>query len=48
MAISNKQINTRINELIQSIIKVSDIINHQTREIQDLNEDDLALKKRDK
>ena len=41
MVISNKQINTRITELIQIISKVSDIINHQTRfkEIQDLKED---------
>ena len=44
MAISNKQINTRITELIRSINKLSDIINHQTRDIHDLKEDNRALK----
>ena len=39
MVISNKHINKRITELIQSLSKVSDITNHQTREIQDIKED---------
>ena len=44
MTISNKQIITRINELKKSINKLSDIINYQTREIQDLKEDNRVLK----
>ena len=38
--------NTLITELIQSINKLSDIINYQTPEIQYLKEDNRALKKR--